>query len=222
MHESTISVSGVVSCHRCPVRFFLERSIPVEESHRYTVAKQISYHLGRSLEPSPIWEEIRTVSPSIDTDLGGEFLEWVEKCAEGSFRKAAEHDVPVKSARLGVHGVVDRVFAEEPFFAIVRSSQAPPAGIYTADRIRIACLTACVEETLGLKAVSGVVEYIPSGIARVCIPQPRDRRATLRAIRAAHRVAAGEIPDRPHNPPCEICHLSTVCNAEPTTLAGLL
>ncbi|MDT8357513.1 MAG: Dna2/Cas4 domain-containing protein [Methanomicrobiaceae archaeon] len=222
MHESTISVSAVVSCHRCPVRFFLERSIPGEESHRYTLAKQISYHLGRPLDPAPIWEEIRTVSPAIDTELGGEFIEWVERCAEGSFRMASEHDVPVKSARLRVHGVVDRIFAEEPFFAIVRSSQAPPAGIYTADRIRIACLSAAVEETLGLKGAGGLVEYIPSGVARVCTPQPRDRRAALRAIRAAHRVAAGEIPDRPTNPPCETCHLRELCNAGPKTLAGLL
>jgi CRISPR-associated exonuclease Cas4 len=219
---NTISISGVVACHRCPVRYYLEREMEGAESPRYTIAKQISYHLGEELDADQIWREVRTVAPELDPAMREELGEWTERCREGSWRRAVMHDVRVASEQLGIHGVVDRLFEGDPWFSIVRSSAAPPAGLYAGDRIRIACYTLCIRETLGLEVKGGVVEHIPSGTARLCIPQPRDRRAALRAIEAAKRVNRGEVPRKPPRAPCEHCPLEAHCTPGAKRLSDLL
>jgi CRISPR-associated exonuclease Cas4 len=218
----TTSIARIIACHVCPVRYVLERDREAAESPRYTVAKQIASHLGRDLDADAIWEEVRLVSPSIDPAMEAECAAWVAACRTGTFRRAAESDVRVVSERLGIHGVVDRLFDEEPCFAIVRSSEAPAAGLYTTDRIRIACYAICIGESLGITPAAGIVEHIPSGIARVCEPQPRDRRAALRAIATAKRIDRGDLPRKPRNAPCETCHLQEACAGSGRRLADLL
>jgi CRISPR-associated exonuclease Cas4 len=219
---ATVSISGVVACHRCPVRYYLERGMERTESERFTVAKQISYALGQPLDTKALWREVLAVSPGIDPAMEAECAAWVDACGQRTWHTAAEYDVPVESKELGIRGTVDRIFDDEPYFAIVRSSEAPAAGIYASDRIRIACFTVCMEETLGIRPNGGVVEYVPSGAARLCVPQPRDRRAALRALAAAHRIENGDVPRKPRNAPCERCHLEETCSAGARRLADLL
>jgi hypothetical protein len=73
----------------------------------------------------------------------------------------------------------------------------------------------------GETVTGGYVEYVASGICRFVEPQPRDRRAMIRAIRAAKRVVAGEIPKRPLRAPCEGCPHLERCTAGPRRLSDL-
>ncbi|HQC35159.1 MAG TPA: Dna2/Cas4 domain-containing protein, partial [Methanoculleus sp.] len=114
----------------------------------------------------------------------------------------------------------DKVF-EDGTFAITRSSTAPRAGAYGTDRLRIACYVACLKETLGQAVAGGYVEYVASGICRFVEPEPRDRREMIRAIRAAKRVVAGELPPRPLRAPCDGCPHVERCTAGPRRLSDL-
>jgi CRISPR-associated exonuclease Cas4 len=208
----TVSVSGAVACHVCPVRYFLEQDMSRGESNRYTIAKQIAAHFGGELDTDAIWGEVQAVLPDADDEQRTLLEEWLARCRDGDWRGATEMEVAVTSSRLGIHGVVDRLFSEEPYFAIVRSSEAPAAGVYATDRIRVACYAACIEELLGVPVRAGMVEYVPSGTARLCVPQPRDRRAALHAIRMATEINAGAMPRKPFRAPCETCPLQDHCS----------
>jgi CRISPR-associated exonuclease Cas4 len=218
----TVSVSGAVACHVCPVRYFMEQEMVRGESERYTLAKQIATHFGGDLDNDAIWGEVQAVMPEAAEEHRSMLDDWVARCRGTDWRSAAETEVAVTSARLGIHGVVDRLFEEEAYFAIVRSSEAPAAGIYATDRIRVACYAACIEELLGIPVRAGTVEYVPSGIARLCVPQPRDRRAALQAIRRATEIDAGAMPHKPFRAPCETCPLHEHCSFGGRRLSDLL
>jgi CRISPR-associated exonuclease Cas4 len=206
-----ISVSQVVKGYFCPVRLYLERSASSGESPRYTICKQVSYHLGRALQADSLWEEINAIQPNIDTDMRGFLDECVGACGGKDWRKPVQTDVQVISERFGIRGMVDKIYEQEPYFAIIRSSSAPSAGVYMGDRIRIACFAQCIRESLDIPAESGMIEYIPSGINRLCHPEPRDRRAMLQGIRSARKVMAGEVPRRPVRAPCSSCPYEGQC-----------
>jgi CRISPR-associated exonuclease Cas4 len=220
--ERRVSVSQILSAHFCPVRFYLERDRPHAESPRYTVCKQISVHLGGPLDADRIWDEVRTVSPGIEPAMRLFLDTCVERCREGRWPRSSEMDVAVFSGRLGILGRVDKLFEDAPYFALTRSSDAPPVGVHGADRIRVAAYAACVAETLGVDAGTGLVEYIPTGSLRTCTIQPGDRRAMLRALAAARRVLSGSIPRKPHRPPCTGCMQRERCTPTGISLSGLL
>jgi len=206
-----ISISSVIACHACPLRYYLEQEAAHIEPERYTFAKQISYHLGSPLDADIIWEDVRLVAPETADECEATVRDWVKNCSKTSWRTAADYDVRVESSRLGITGAIDRLFDEEPCAAILRSTDAPEAGIYTADRIRAACLLFCINETIAPDATSVAIEYVPSGISRTCIPQPRDRRNALRAIRLIEKIRTGHVPRKPHDAPCEGCYLADHC-----------
>ena len=194
----------------CPVRFYYEKNEPVTESDRYAICKQISYHLGTSLEPDAIWDEVLTVRPGTDPALR-DFLDiCIASCNRHEWKPAAQTDVTVVSEKHGVAGQIDRV-AEDGTFSIVRAAGAMPFGTYTADRIRIAGIAFCLEEMTGKEVEGGHVEYIPDGISRYHAVQPRDRRqflSTLHKLRAIHQ---GEVPVHPLNAPCNRCKYKERC-----------
>ncbi|MDD1674575.1 MAG: Dna2/Cas4 domain-containing protein [Methanomicrobiales archaeon] len=207
------SVSEIVAGMHCAVRLYLDRDLPGAESPRYTVAKQVSYHLGEVLECDQIWNEITTILPRIEPAMRVFLDSCVEACKGRDWPVPVETDVMVESGVLGIRGMVDKVYDQAPYFAITRSSDAPANGTYMSDRVRVACFAACVHETLDLPIESGYIEYIPSGELRTCMPQPRDRRAMVRGIRAAQRIRAGEVPRRPLMAPCESCPHEDACNS---------
>jgi CRISPR-associated exonuclease Cas4 len=221
MPESFVSVSEIVRCHFCPVRFSLDRKLDVQESPRYTIAKQVSSHLGGDLDEEEIWKEVTAILPEIDPDLRVYLAATVERCRAGSWRVPSETEVPVRSDRFGIRGLLDKVFPEEPSFAITRPTESPALGVSAADRIRVAAYALCLRETLGIPASQGAVEYIPSGEIRVCTPQPRDRRAVIRAAEAVRRIRAGQIPRRPVSAPCTGCPHRERCDAGGRRLTDL-
>ncbi len=86
-----VSVSEIIRCHFCPVRFSLERKLEIQESPRYTIAKQVSSHLGGDLDESAIWEEVEAILPEIDQSFRAYLNESVERCRRvvpgGSLRR---------------------------------------------------------------------------------------------------------------------------------------
>jgi CRISPR-associated exonuclease Cas4 len=218
---SLVSVSEIVRCHFCPVRFSLDRKLEVRESPKYTIAKQVSSHLGGDLDEEEIWEEVSAILPGIDPSLRPYLAATIGRCREGTWRIPSETEVPVRSDRFGIRGLVDKIFPEEPAFAITRPTESPALGVSGADRLRVAAYALCVRETLGIPSAQGAVEYIPSGEVRVCTPQPRDRRAVIRAAGSVRRIRAGEIPKRPVSAPCTGCPYHERCHGGGKRLTDL-
>ena len=207
-----VAISDLVRVHACPVRFYYERNDPITESDRYVICKQLSYHLGKHLEPDVIWREVLAVRPGIDTDLRS-FLEiCLTSCNKTEWKPAVQSDVRVISDKHGIVGMVDRI-ADDGTYSIIRAAGAMPFGTYAADRLRIACVAFCFEEMTGNEVTGGHVEYIPDGVSRFHIVQPRDRRqviATLHKIRSIHK---GDIPLHPFNAPCNRCKFRERCES---------
>jgi CRISPR-associated exonuclease Cas4 len=221
MPGTLVSVSEIVRCHFCPVRFSLERRLEVRESPRYTIAKQVSSHLGGDLDAGAIWEEVEAILPEIDLSFRAYLDASVERCRAGAWRIPSETDVPVRSDRFGIRGLVDKIFDEEPSFAITRPVESPALGVSTADRIRVAAYALCTRESLGIPSAQGAVEYIPSGEVRICTPQPRDRRAVIRAAEAVRHIREGRIPKKPPNAPCTGCPFREKCTSGGRRLSDL-
>jgi len=205
-----IAVSDLVHCHTCPVRFYYEQGMPRAESDRYAVCKQVSYHLGKTLDPALIWDEVLAVRADIDPSLH-EFLgHCTAACSRKEWKPAAENDVKVMSEKQGIVGMVDRIFPDHTF-AIVRPTGALPFGISGADRLRIAAYALCLEEMTGEPVAGGSVEHIPDGVSRFHTVQPRDRRSLVAVHRKVRAIRDGDIPHRPLNAPCGRCSYKERC-----------
>lgn len=220
-----ISISAVARTASCPLRFYIDRECGGErsESGRYTVCKQISYHLGDGTDGTAIWEECLAVNPGIDPRLRNYLEECLVICrAGGPWPESRETDVAVRSDALGIFGVVDKVCGGDPCFSIVRAAPAPATGIYPADRIRLFGYLTCLEEMTGDEIPTGAVEYIPSGLSRVCRPLPIDRRRFLNALRTARLIVSGKKPAKPACPPCGRCIHEDRCSPQSRRLSDLL
>lgn len=205
-----IAVSDLVHCHTCPVRYYYEKGKERAESDRYAICKQVAYHLGTTLDSAVIWDEVLAVRPSVDP-AQREFLDHcIAACGKKDFPPAAQHDLRVISEKHGIVGMVDRVFPDHGF-SIIRATGALPFGIPGADRLRIAALSACMEEMQKKHCPGGSVEYIPDGIARFHEVQARDRRTLLTVLRTVRAIHEGDIPARPLNAPCGRCSYKEQC-----------
>ncbi|MBP2146104.1 CRISPR-associated exonuclease Cas4 [Methanofollis sp. W23] len=220
--DDLIGIAAVLTARFCPLRLYLDRQEEHEEPPRYAVCKQVSYHLGTPFEPEAVWEEVCTVLPYAGEDERTLFEQCVTNCQGKEWPLFSDFDVPVASMRLGVRGTADKVDPVRPAFALARASEAPQAGVWGADRIRVACYAACVSESLGFEVDGGWVEYVPSGVLRYCTPGPRDRRIMLRAVAAAKKVEEGQVPKKPLNPPCARCPHQERCGPGPRRLSELL
>jgi CRISPR-associated exonuclease Cas4 len=207
-----VTVSDLVRVHACPVRFYYEQGEPFSESDRYAVCKQLSYHLGTPLEVDVIWQEILSVSPTLDPSMK-EFLELcITACNKSEWKPAVQTDVKAVSDKHGIVGMIDRIAADGTF-SIVRAAGAMPFGTYSADRIRIACIAFCLEEMTGEEVKGGNVEYIPDGVSRFHEVQPRDRRQVIATIHKIKAIKDGEMPQHPLNAPCNRCKYNERCES---------
>jgi len=201
-----------VRVHACPVRFYYERTEPVFESDRYAVCKQLSYHLGTSLDPEVIWQEILAVTPAIDPALKDFLALCITACNKTEWKPAIQTDVKVVSNKHGIVGMIDRIDADSTF-SIVRASGAMPFGTYAADRLRIACIAFCLEEMTGSEVKGGCVEYIPDGVSRTHEVQPRDRRLVIATLHTIKSIRNGDMPQHPLNAPCNRCKYREQCES---------
>jgi hypothetical protein len=207
-----LSIPSIVAVSRCPVRYALGKKEKKPEPWRYTLTKQLSYHLGGELDADTVWEEACLVNDATDPDMKPFLSEMVRLCGgKKDWRVAIGTDVAARSGTYGIYGTVDRIFEDEPFFAIVRSSTAPAHGAYTADRLRIMGYTLCLREMLGDHVRGGSIEYLPSGISRFVTIEPRDKRRFLQALYETRRIEDGGLPRRPFRPPCVHCPYEGNC-----------
>jgi CRISPR-associated exonuclease Cas4 len=199
-----------VRVHACPVRYYYERNDPVTESDRYAVCKQLSYHLGRPLEAEAIWSEVVAVRPEVDPAMR-EFLDLcITACTRTAWKPAAQTDVIVTSQKQGMAGMIDRL-DDNGVFSVVRASGAMPMGTYAADRLRVAAIAFCLEEMTGKEVAGGHVEYIPDGVTRYHVVQPRDRRQVIATLHKLREINGGAMPQHPLNAPCNRCRFNERC-----------
>jgi CRISPR-associated exonuclease Cas4 len=217
-----VTISELVRVHSCPVRFYYERHIPVVESARYAVCKQLSYHLGNPLVSEGIWNEVVSVMPGIDPEMRTVLETCITSCNRNTWKVADQHDVRVTSDRHGITGMVDRMWSDGTF-SIIRAAGAMPFGTYAADRLRIACIALCLEEMTGTEVCGGNVEYIPDGVTRFHTVQPRDRRQVIATLHKIRQIRGGDIPQQPLNAPCSRCGYKERCeNLSGRKLSDLL
>jgi len=134
----------------------------------------------------------------------------IAACNRKEWRKAEDHDLRVISVKIGIVGMVDRIFSDRSF-SIIRAGGSLPFGISGAERLRIAAYALCLEEMTGEAVNGGFVEYIPDGIARYHEVQPRDRRSLLSHLKNAREIRSGSVPERPLNAPCGRCGYRETC-----------
>jgi len=207
-----VAISDLLRVHACPVRFYYERNDPIFESDRYLICKQVSYHLGRALEPDVIWSEVFAIRPSIDTELRSFLDTCITSCNKTNWTPATQYDVRVISEKHGIVGMVDRI-ADDGTFSIIRAAGAMPFGTYSSDRLRIACIAFCLEEMTGKEVIGGNVEYIPDGALRFHTVQPRDRRQVIATLHKIRAINKGDMPTHPLNAPCNRCKFRERCES---------
>jgi CRISPR-associated exonuclease Cas4 len=217
-----VTVSGLVAAHRCPLRYWHELQRPPRESARYAIAKQIATHLGAGLDADQIWDEVVTVLPGVGPVDRAMLDAWVGACRATRWPRLDLRDRPVRSERLGLVGQVDWVGPGLGACAVVRASTAPAYGVASADRVRAAAYALCLEEERGRPLDEVALLYVPSGAFRRYVPQPRDRRAVLRAVAAARRVQEGRVPSKPSEAPCDRCPHGAICGAGARSGAAIL
>lgn len=208
--EPYIPVSEIARCGVCPMQLYLERSRPepFTEPLRYSIAKQLSYHLGEELDTDTICRELAIVSGEPETRIRPLLEEMITACRPQKWRTAEQYDVYVSSQILGISGRIDRMFSDG--FSLIKSGPAPTHGIYTADRIRLTAYTLCLEEA-GEKSPAGSVEYLGSGTIRTMTPGPADRRALLHALRLTEQIHTGKIPREVLGTHCRRCPYQEDC-----------
>jgi CRISPR-associated exonuclease Cas4 len=174
------------------------------------ICKQLSYHLGSLLEPDMIWDEVLSVSPVIDPGQRSFLETCIAACNKIVWKPAIQSDVRVNSEKHGIVGMVDRVL-DNGAFSIIRAAGAMPFGTYSADRLRVAGIALCLEEMTGNEVTGGHVEYIPDGVSRFHIVQPRDRRQVIAALHKTREIRRGDLPRHPLNAPCNRCSYKEQC-----------
>lgn len=204
------TISDLVRIHGCPVRFFYEKNDTVAESDRYTVCKQLSYHLGSPLDADAIWNEITTVRPVVDPVQKEFLLICIASCSKHAWKPAKETDVRVFSEKHALAGMIDRV-EEDGTFSIIRASGSIPLGTYAADRLRVAAIALCLEEMTGKEVAGGTIVHVPDGVVRFHTVQPRDRRQVLTTLHKFRSIMDGNLPEPPLNAPCKFCKYKERC-----------
>ena len=223
--DRPIPVSSVVTASLCPMRLYLDSRAgePRFESPKYTICEQISSHLGHRLDPPQIWKEVVAIAPDIDTGMYGFLESCIARCEEGGPWPAfSETDVYLRSETHGLAGNLDKLLESDPFISIVRAGRAPAAGVYSADRLRVFGYMLLVNEVTGKDVSGGLVEYIPSGVARPCTPQPVDKRRFFKALADARAILSGETPPRPTGARCRACESYRACSPPGRRLSDIL
>ena len=152
---------------------------------------------------------------------------WLEKILKDGrfFEEEHARDVFLVSERLGLSGVLDRLFRGDHGLTpcIVRASaRCPEFGVWHADRIQLAAYALLLEEEFSTVVNRGLVEYIRAGEFREVLIRRRDRIEALRALKRIKRIKAGAFPERGEHARCDACSFKDVCVVEKGSLASKL
>ncbi|HJJ62681.1 MAG TPA: hypothetical protein O0X94_05005, partial [Methanocorpusculum sp.] len=135
MPENSVSVSDILRASVCPMQLYLAKSSPAYflEPLRYSVAKQLSYHLGEELNREEIREGLKLTIKDCGEEAFAVLDEMIEACSKVMWRQALTYDMQVDSGKYNIHRRVDRVFDDS--FSIVKGGKAPTHGVYASDRL---------------------------------------------------------------------------------------
>lgn len=209
MPDIPISISDIVTCSICPMQVYLAKSEEeYPEKLSYTVAKQISYHLGAELDEEEILDELKLVAPDIIDEAKPVLKELLSECRKHKWRVAEENDCLVRSDKYNIFGRVDRRFSEG--FAIIKAGRAPEHGIYYANRVQATCYAICLDELFG-RNMHPSVEYLGSGETRNLSITASDKRTFLELLKTMEKIQRGEIPLTKRGAACEHCRFKETC-----------
>lgn len=210
MPANSVSVSDILRASVCPMQLYLAKSSPADFSEplRYSVAKQISYHLGDELDAAEIREELKLTIPDCGEDAFRVLDEMLAACRKVTWRQALTYDMQVDSGKYNIHGRVDRVFDDS--FSIIKGGKAPTHGVYASDRLQAVCYSICLEEMYG-KEFYGRIEYLGSGTIRSVVLSPSDKRVFLTALKEVEKVRRGEVPRPIRGEKCKRCRFAEKC-----------
>lgn len=218
-----IPISSVITGFRCIRQYYFGKTKKRKSSGRYTICKQISSAEAEFRNEDDLWSSILLIDPDIDPE-SRTFLQDCLKILDNlSVRSWTDLDITVKSDKLCLYGLIDKYNSKKCQATIVRCSKSPKAGCWAEDRIRIAALILCINETLNIRLSGMYVEYIPSGVIRYYEPGPKDRRILINTLKKVHEVDKGYLPEKPLNPPCKGCQFYQRCSNEgPNTLLDII
>jgi len=121
-------------------------------------------------------------------------------------------EVELRSSRLKLSGILDRLVYKEPLMpSVIRTGSPPKRGIWRDDRIRLTGYALLLEEKFDQNLTRGLVEYPLEGEIREAEIRLVDRRRTLRIRDRILQIKGGRLPDRPKDAPCNRCPLEGEC-----------
>ncbi|MDR2855363.1 MAG: hypothetical protein LBV40_04320 [Methanomicrobiales archaeon] len=217
MHQaSTISISELASVLYCPVKYYLDLSVPYEVSNTVHICKHIAF-AEKAIDPEELWEELLFIHPEIEQMCKEQFMDYLMIYRRGFQQPWTERDLYVHSKKWDISGIIDKFDASTSQITLIRGAKAPQIGVYRADRLRAFAYSICLQEMVEQKIqLLCVIEYVASGVIRTLDFTPRDRRLFLETIKLARRIRGGYVPTRPSQAPCKHCRHEKSC----TSLSG--
>ena len=128
-------------------------------------------------------------------------------------------EVPIKSRRLGLSGVVDVVAGDGPFYVVEVKAYKRPRGRWRHFRLQLLAYALLVMDTMG--PVREAILYMGGDAYKVPVNE-RTIEETLRALERLKKIVSSEDPPpvTPARAKCAYCGYNKVCPARPYLAAG--
>ena len=217
-----IAISSLIRAFHCSRQYYFYKECEGISSSRYTICKMVSCAYPEDRSEEMIWDSICLIHPDISPDERSFLSSCLLAMKKTPIRHWTETDNVVKSIKLDLYGLLDKFDAKTSECTLTRCTTSPKNGCWPEDRIRIAALLICIEETCDINPKGMYIEYIPSGIIRYYEPTPKDRRQIIQILHQIHTIEKGEFPPKPLHPPCSRCKYEKLCiEHEPRRLSAL-
>ncbi|ABK14527.1 MAG: Dna2/Cas4 domain-containing protein [Methanothrix sp.] len=151
--------------------------------------------------------------------------------------KPCDIEVELRSERLGLSGILDRLVRPEPrrrgllgmllggedkmIPSIVRTGRSPGEGVWRRDRIQLAGYAMLLEERFGVEVSTGQVEYVRDGEMRRIRIRSLDRSRALWVRDRVREIRDGEMPDV-RGERCDSCEMAGICGIKSCTISRML
>ena len=211
MHDtSPIPISDLASVLYCPMKYYLDLHASYEIPHSLLMCKHIAF-AEKDADPKELWEEFLFIYSEVDQAEKDQFMEYLLIYKRGFQQPWTERDLYVYSQKWDISGIIDKFYEPGNQLTLIRGTKAPEMGAYRSDRLRAIAYNICLQEMMGQRPLSCVIEYVASGVIRTLTFTPRDRRLFVEIVKLARRIRAGYVPARPAQGPCARCRHEKTC-----------
>lgn len=230
---------------RCPMLVYLESM--GRECFRADTGRTVLRHLALYSSPddlrgdlSKVVRDLATIHRIPEDDV----IRSIDGMRESISRIASvprglvtpcDLDVELRSERLGLSGILDRLVRPEPRHGIlgmllggdemipsvVRTGRAPGEGVWRRDRIQLAGYAMLLEERFGVEVSTGQVEYVRDGEVRRVRIRSLDRSRALWVRDRVREIRDGEIPDV-RTERCDSCEMIGMCGVRSSVVSRML